>query len=113
MITATPIATMTTAEWLSHITTDPRPDIADDSALWVRLLPVAYGLDGARAGGAFGVLHGLRCMGARLAVIGGQARLFRGDIPEGEYEQYKREYLAPNHETVQRLLTLETWACAR
>jgi hypothetical protein len=41
-------------------TLDPRPDLADDHAQWLRLLLAAWGSP------LFGPLHGFRCCGARL-----------------------------------------------
>ncbi len=99
--------------WMDMITRDPRPDLAEDSNNWERLLPCAYGLDGREPNGVFGALHGIRCLGARLVVIGGQARLMRGDIPEYEWQELRARWLVPRHEKLQRLLTLPTWAVPR
>lgn len=99
--------------WMDMITLDPRPDLAEDTRNWTRLLPVAYGLDGGDANGVFGVLHGLRCLGARLVVIGDQARLMRGDITEPEWAELRARWLVPQHDKLQQLLTLPTWAVQR
>lgn len=47
---------------------DPRPDLADDHDHWKAVLTEAY----AYSRELWGVLHGLRCAGARLRVIGGK-----------------------------------------
>jgi len=108
-----PVCEPTTIAWMDHITLDPRPDLVEDTRNWTRLLPVAYGLDGNEARGVFGVLHGLRCAGARLVVVGGQARLYRGEIPEAEYQELRAKWLRPHHEKLQQLLTMSTWAVER
>lgn len=71
--------------WLSGYALDPRPDLVDDHRLWQAVLAEAYMMD-ERAGGKgtgkatrqtgtgkgsiskafYGLLHGLRCGGARL-----------------------------------------------
>ena len=44
---------------------DPRPELVEDSNPWMRLLNVAQA-----SGPLFGVIHGFRCMGARLTPTG-------------------------------------------
>jgi len=44
------------------LTVDPRPDLAEDSALWSLLLNVAHEINPQLAGN----LHGFRCSGTRL-----------------------------------------------
>jgi len=44
-----------------RVTEDPRPDLAEDSARWSRLLSMAYDLDGDDPAGLYGALNGLRC----------------------------------------------------
>ena len=82
---------------------DPRPDLGD-GVLYGRLLAAAYGLDGADPRGLFGVLHGMRCHGARIGTDFGRARLLRGEIPEEEYGELRGRYLLPRAEEVGRLL---------
>lgn len=53
--------------------TDPRPDLAEDSELWTRLLALAGRTE---LGGA---LHGFRCQGARLTVSMTGAHIEPGD----------------------------------
>ena len=72
---------------------DPRPDLAADSELWARLLAMAYDHDGELAGGLFGALHGLRCMGAGLVLIGGKAKLVHGEMTREEYNVDRETYL--------------------
>src|SRR5262249_20629525 len=74
---------------------DPRPDLAADAGLWRVLLPAAYAIDGADPHGAFGVLHGLRCLGAGIAVVRGRPSLVAGEIDRMEYEELRRAYLWP------------------
>lgn len=47
---------------------DPRPDLVEDSHLWVQVLGAAYkvGADKGKAQPLYGLLHGLRCGGAKL-----------------------------------------------
>lgn len=53
---------------------DPRPDLADDHRFWVAALSAAWSMDKKvahqvqpeQAFGFYGLLHGLRCGGARL-----------------------------------------------
>ena len=52
---------------------DPRPDLAEDRPRWETLLRLAYIAD--KPGLLFGLLHGLRCGGARLTVQGNQWKL--------------------------------------
>ena len=52
---------------------DPRPDLADDRPRWETLLRLVYIED--KPSLLFGLLHGLRCGGARLTVQGNQWKL--------------------------------------
>ncbi len=45
---------------------DPRPDLAEDTALWAELLAGAYRQDGQDPYGVFGALQGARICGARI-----------------------------------------------
>lgn len=47
------------------LTTDPRPDLIDDTKLWTLILPRAKAISQE----ALEVLHGLRCLGATLQRI--------------------------------------------
>lgn len=49
--------------WTEHLTTAPRPDLADDSPDWTEVLEWSYEH---LASADFGTLRGLRCMGARI-----------------------------------------------
>lgn len=47
---------------------DPRPDLLADSRQWTDLLKLAFACDGEQPEGVFGILHWLRCLGARIVV---------------------------------------------
>lgn len=87
---------------------DPRPDLADDSALWTRLLGLAHPLDGDDPQGLFGALLGFRCCGARLE-WDGEKYLVR-PTPGGSWAnesafQFDREkWLVPHAVALVRLL---------
>ena len=83
--------------------TDPRPDLTEDSALWVTFLTLAR----AESRQLYGNLHGFRCAGTRLvkATSGQLAGMYvmRPDVdPSGGgwdsvemYEEFKIKYLKP------------------
>jgi hypothetical protein len=90
------------------ITVDPRPDLADDSELWTRLLELAEAEDRMFAG----TLHGFRCMGTRIK-RGQKGYILRPDIdPTGdtawtsqnEYAEMKEEWLRPHISKIANLL---------
>ncbi len=91
---------MTAARWLA----DPRGDLAD-GPLYGRLLATAYALDGDDPTGTFGVLHGLRCCGARLALDFGRARIVAGEMGRDEYAADRARWLLPRADELRRLLT--------
>ena len=87
--------------WVS----DPRPDIVADSAPWSLLLALAYDADGDDPRGAFGVLHGLRCIGAGLERDErGRWRLVAGEVDQSEYEAIRGVWLMPIRREVGELL---------
>lgn len=45
---------------------DPRPDIVQDTRQWNSLLKALFVEDGEKADGLFGLVHGMRCCGARI-----------------------------------------------
>ena len=96
------------AEWDRHLATrpehtdDPRPDLADDSAHWAAILAAAYADPEGRE--CWGVLHGLRCLGARLEVAGNGLRITPGEIAPDEYAALRERYLMPIAARVTRLL---------
>lgn len=47
-------------------TADLRPDLGAAGGLWERVLRLAHDLDSIPPDGLFGLLHGVRCVGARL-----------------------------------------------
>jgi len=87
--------------WVS----DPRPDIVADSAPWSLLLALAYDADGDDPRGAFGVLHGLRCIGAGLERDErGRWRLVVGEVDASEYEAIRGVWLMPQRREIGELL---------
>jgi hypothetical protein len=83
---------------------DPRPDLANDSARWARLLALAYDRDGEDPRGLFGALHGLRCCGAGLAPADDGARLVAGEMPAEEYAAGREAWLVPHAAALTALL---------
>ena len=85
--------------------TDPRwQDFSEDRELWMLLLSWAYDVDGAAPDGLFGILHGLRCLGARLESHPSGIRLRPGEIERGDYSALKQQYLLPRSGMLKRLL---------
>ena len=88
---------------------DPRPDLAQDTALWEQVLEAAFQLDGDDPAGLFGTLHGLRCCGARLVRPGrGGWKIQPGADYLGGQEAWEGDragWLLPRRVTVTRLLT--------
>ena len=85
------------------VVTDPRPDLGD-GALFVRLLAAAHRLDGGDPAGCYGALHGLRCLGARVGLDFGRARLQPGEIPGDEYAELRARYLLPRSDRIRAVL---------
>ncbi|MBI4506416.1 MAG: hypothetical protein HY691_12840 [Chloroflexi bacterium] len=83
---------------------DPRPDIAHDHQRWTHLLACAFALDGHDPGGVYGALHGLRCLGARLADDGHGLRLLPGELAHEEYRALRQRWLVPHREALTLLL---------
>src|SRR5690606_27223311 len=90
-------------------TVDPRPDLAEDSATWTKLLQMAADRHGDDLAG---ILHGFRCGGTRLK-RGRNSYVLRPDVdPTGtvawtsveEYEEMRDKYLTPWREQVMELL---------
>lgn len=97
-----PVGDARKARW----TADPRSDIAADSALWVKLLSLAYDYDHDDPRGLFGALHGLRCGGAKLLPVPpDRARLTRGEWEADQYAQLREQYLVPQAEALGEMLT--------
>ena len=86
--------------------TDPRPDLAEDSALWVRFLELAEKQDPMLAG----TLHGFRCLGTRLRqgrsgyVLRPEIDPIRGWLSQAEYEKERDKWLMPHISTIKDLL---------
>jgi hypothetical protein len=83
---------------------DPRPDLAPDSPVWAKLLSAAYHLDGHDPYGVWGALHGMRCLGAHIEVLAGQARIQPGEVNTQEYMLLRERYLRPHLAAICRLL---------
>jgi len=83
------------------LTTDPRPDLVADAGLWARLLALAWEVDGDRDGLAC-ALNGFRCLGARLEVRDGTARLLPGEVED--YDGLRQRWLVPYRRTLTALL---------
>ena len=90
-------------------TIDPRPDLAEDSEKWTKLLQLAMNKHGEELAG---ILHGFRCGGTRLK-RGRNGYVLRPDVdPTGtlawpsmeEYEAMRDKYLTPCREEVTKLL---------
>lgn len=77
---------------------DPRPDLREDSFFWRQALRLAY-----PAADFFGLLHGLRCGGARLTITEkGSFRLdFKqvvDDWPGETMDSFRARWLEPHRE---------------
>ncbi len=83
---------------------NPRPDLIEDADLWARLLLKAYPIDGEDPEGLFWILHGLRCVGARLRLGATTAVLEPGEISAEAYAAYKAQYLEPHRPKLLQLL---------
>jgi hypothetical protein len=97
------------ARWLNPLP-DPKPQLTEDSALWVRLLDLAGAIDGPDPMGTYGVLSGLRAMGARL-VLSDKGNLFltQGAIPNEVADGYgwldaRNRWLVPRKAEIVPLL---------
>jgi len=85
--------------WVS----DPRPDLGADSAPWSLLLDIAFDADGDNPRGAFGVLHGLRCVGVGLERDErGRWRLVAGETDD--YDEIRETWLMPRRREIGELL---------
>lgn len=83
---------------------DPRPDLLNDHLPWCRLLHSAWLDSGDDANGAYGVLHGIRCDGARLVQRNGKWQIV-SDSSENDWNEDWCTWLLPHQETVDRLLS--------
>lgn len=82
---------------------DPRPDLTEDSAAWHTLLGLAYP-SAVNPHGLYGLLRGLRCLGARLTRGQSTYRLLPGDIDPDEYTAYRDSWIAAHRERLPILL---------
>jgi hypothetical protein len=92
---------------------EPRPDLIEDSELWSKqILHNAWQLDETPTREYHGLLHCLRCLGARARMTwyteNGLKKpwieLSRGEIPEAEWDEIKREWLGPRREGLEAIL---------
>lgn len=79
---------------------DPRPDLREDAVHWSRLLALA----GDVSRDLVMVLNGFRCLGVRLDVRDGKARLLPGDCDEEEYSALRDQWLIPSRRVLTVLL---------
>jgi hypothetical protein len=78
--------------------TDPRPDLADDSAYWTVLLRWAWIEDDEAA---LGALHGVRCCGARIRLQpSGALRIESREGYLGDWAADRERWLAPHREGI-------------
>jgi len=81
---------------------DPRPDLTQDSNRWEALLALVhadYDCDE-----FWWALQGMRCLGARLALVKGRLALVHGEMSAEEYAVDKATYLLPRAGEVVALL---------
>lgn len=93
---------------------DPRPDLAEDTLLWLEVLRAALELDGSRErkGGVYPLLLGLRCAGCRLVWVskrGEQRRLHLDWNPALEdsgmnAQEFRARWLTPAQVDLMRVL---------
>ena len=99
------------AETLSEIhhrqTSDPRPELSDDSALWSRALTLEWHRDHGHVS-LWGILRVLRSCGVRMRWQEKDGTRFlaldRGEMGEAEYERDRRQLLLPYKERLVMLL---------
>lgn len=82
---------------------DPRPDLAEDSPPWGRLLALAFERHGEGSDSVAWLLQGIRCCGARLEAHDGRLRLEPGELGP-EYAELREKWLLPHREAITALL---------
>jgi hypothetical protein len=89
-----------------RIAADPRPDLAKDSADWLRLIRLAFQRDGTDPAGVFDALFGIRCCGARLERASGKWRIKPppDQLSPGEWEELRTSWLVPHQKAIAELL---------
>ncbi|GEA17767.1 hypothetical protein [Moorella sp. E306M] len=88
---------------------DPRPDLAEDHELWIRVLTEAYWYcqGDPKLEQLYSTLHGIRCGGARVQEMPtGNLKLLPGEWKEDEWRQVTAKYLGPYKEEVKAILML-------
>lgn len=93
--------------YLEDRSQDPRQDLTEDSQLWQAVLKVAIGKDYS----VYGVLHGIRCAGGKLALTDGELRLLprygNSEVTSitgpGHWQDIRKEWLLPHKEQISRI----------
>ncbi len=82
---------------------DPRPDLKQDHGLWTDLLTNAHSIDP----NVEGLLHGLRCGGARLQKSPDhRLTITRGEWSVPEWEEIKAQWLTPNRDMIVKAIRI-------
>lgn len=88
---------------------DPRPDQAEDSPLWVAVFTEAKGIEPWQESPLCGLLHGLRCGGARLRwTSAGTLHMdYSALVGTGlwDEQELRREWLMPAAEGIKAAFT--------
>lgn len=81
---------------------DPRRDLVKDSKLWYILLNIAERKDE----NLYNILHGLRCIGARLLYKNQKLQMVQGkEIENSSWEQYRVDWLFPYAKNVKEIFS--------
>ena len=103
---------------VGEIAEDPRPDLAEDSHLWIKVLELARRSNTQ----IFTTLHGFRCEGAKLSrttkglrmaprIHGGENPRLYGFNSHAEYKQQRNKWLIPLTKEIQEVFrTVDVWA---
>jgi hypothetical protein len=89
--------------WRLDRTTDPRPDLKEDSRQWGRLLTRAHDTPVVDHE-LFGALDYIRCLGAHLERAGAAWRIHRGECPADEYDHVRSRMFVPHEDIMRELL---------
>lgn len=82
---------------------DPRPDLAEDSARWSRLLRLAQAADDS-TDGLFQALHAARCGGAQLRADLVTLWPTRGQMDVEAWSIFRKRWLIPHRQQLDKLL---------
>lgn len=75
---------------------DPRPDKVSDHKHWKDVLHNAWHADQ----DLYGVLHGVRCGGAKIALTETSFMLLPDEWEQGQWDDIKRKYLMPHQKKI-------------